>query len=133
MKGWPGSCGSNMRVRSILCSTARNYCDVAPETILAPGGKPNHCWEVVICLPREFSGLRWRDLGRCFGGIGGPAVTIRCRAILRHPAQDQAEKIEKPIQAEGQTGGVNGADARYLSKAGAFAESLSTTLARREQ
>ncbi len=35
------------------------------------------------------SGLRCRDLGGYFGGIGGPAVTMRCRAIVRHAAKDR--------------------------------------------
>jgi hypothetical protein len=74
-------------VRRIVQAVAEYY-DVAPETILAPGGKRNQHRDVAICLARELSGLRCRDLGRCFGGIGGPAVTMRCREILRHVAQN---------------------------------------------
>jgi chromosomal replication initiation ATPase DnaA len=76
------------RREPIVQAVARYY-DAAPETILAPGGKRNHRRDVAICLAREFSGLPCRDLGRSFGGIGGPAVTMRCRAILRHAAQDR--------------------------------------------
>jgi putative transposase len=75
-------------VPKIVEALARYY-DVAPETLLTPGGKRNHRRDVAICLAREFSGLHCRDLGRFFGGIGGPAVTMRCRAILRHAAQDR--------------------------------------------
>jgi putative transposase len=75
-------------VPRIVQAVARYY-DVAPEMLLAPGGKRNHRRDVAICLAREFSGLHCRELGRCFGGIGGPAVTMRCRAILRHAAQDR--------------------------------------------
>jgi hypothetical protein len=42
-----------------------------------------------FCLALDFSGLRCRDLGRRLGGIGGPAVTMRCRQILRAAAQDR--------------------------------------------
>lgn len=72
-----------------IVQTVARYYNVTPETILAPGGKRNHRRDVAICLAREFSGLPCRDLGRDFGGIGGPAVTMRCRAILRHAAQDR--------------------------------------------
>jgi chromosomal replication initiation ATPase DnaA len=72
-----------------IVQAVAQYYDMAPETILAPGGKRNHRRDVAICLAREFSGLYCRDLGRCFGGIGGPAVTMRCRAILRHAAKDR--------------------------------------------
>ena len=72
-----------------IVQAVAQYYDVAPETILAPGGKRNHHRDVAICLAREFSGLRCRDLGHCFGGIGGPAVTMRCREILRHAAKDR--------------------------------------------
>jgi REP element-mobilizing transposase RayT len=72
-----------------IVQAVAQYYDVAPETILSPGGKRNHRRDVAICLAREFSGLYCRDLGRYFGGIGGPAVTMRCRAILRHAAKDR--------------------------------------------
>ncbi len=39
-------------------------------------------------LARQFSGLCCPDLGRCFGGIGGPAVTMRRREVLRYPPQN---------------------------------------------
>lgn len=75
-------------VQRIVQTVARYY-DRASETILAPGATCNQRRDVAICLAREFSGLRCRDLGGCFGGIGGPAVTMRCHAILRHAAQDR--------------------------------------------
>jgi putative transposase len=74
---------------SRIVQAVAQYYGVAPETILAPGGKRNGHRDVAICLAREFSGLYCRDLGRCFGGIGGPAVTMRCRAILRHAVKDR--------------------------------------------
>ena len=72
-----------------IVQAVAQYYDVAPETILAPGGKRNHRRDVAIFLTREFSGLRCRDLGRYFGGIGGPAVTMRCREVRRRAAKDR--------------------------------------------
>ena len=72
-----------------IVQTVAQYYDVAPETILSPGGKRNYHRDAALCLAREFSGLRCRDLGHCFGGVGGPAVTMRCREILRHAAEDR--------------------------------------------
>jgi chromosomal replication initiation ATPase DnaA len=72
-----------------IVKAVAEYYEAAPQTLLSPGGKRNHGRDVAICLAREFSGLRCRDLGRYFGGIGGSAVTMRCREILRHAAKDR--------------------------------------------
>jgi hypothetical protein len=81
-----------------IVQAVAQYYEVTPEKILSPGGKRNHCRDVAICLAREFSGLPGRDLGGCFGGIGGPAVTMRCRAILQCAARDRrlARELHHP-------------------------------------
>lgn len=65
-----------------------DYYGVRPEAILARGRKRNRGRDVAICLSRELTGLPCRDLGQRFGGIGGPAVTMRCND-LRHRAADR--------------------------------------------
>ncbi|OHB65479.1 MAG: hypothetical protein A2Y76_01825 [Planctomycetes bacterium RBG_13_60_9] len=72
-----------------IVQTVAEHYGVAPDTILMRGGKRNRCRDMAICLAREFSGLPCRDLGRHFGNIGGPAVTMRCRDILRCTAKDR--------------------------------------------
>jgi putative transposase len=75
-------------VQEIVHAVA-DYYGVAADAIVARGGKRNRCRDTAICLARELSGLSCRELGRHFGGIGGPAVTMRCRDILRHAAKDR--------------------------------------------
>jgi putative transposase len=75
-------------VEQIVRGVAEHY-GVASDTIVTRGGKRNRCRDIAICLARELSGLPCRDLGRRFGGIGGPAVTMRCREILRHAPKDR--------------------------------------------
>jgi putative transposase len=76
-------------VEAIVAAVAKAW-QVRAEQIWTRGRKRNHARDVAIYLCREMSGLPCRELGRCFGGISGAAITMQHDRLARRMAQDPA-------------------------------------------
>jgi len=51
--------------------------------------------DVAIYLARELAGLPGRELGRCFGGLKGAGIAMRCTHVLGRLAEDR--RLSKDI------------------------------------
>jgi len=53
------------------------------EAILKKGRKKNMARDVAICLARELTKERGKNLGEYFGSIAGAGITVRCNYMER--------------------------------------------------
>ena len=89
-----------LKPKPSLETIVRVVCDemrCSEEKIFEKGRNKNIGREMAIFLARDFSGVSCKALGKYFGGISGPAITLSYNHFTGKPASDKrlTGKIDK--------------------------------------
>jgi hypothetical protein len=74
-------------VEAIVTCVGQHF-KVPSELIVKRGMKQNHARDVAIFLSRDVSGCSCQELGRIFGRVSGPAITMRYKYMEQAIAED---------------------------------------------
>ena len=76
-------------LEGLVSATARSYHAEAGE-VLRPGRGQTEARDVAVCLARELTGARLREMGAAFAGLSQPSASLAASRIARRLTGDRS-------------------------------------------